>query len=40
MNYSEIKQAIKMLSSEWNLGKKKAKADNDVCTLTYLIVIL
>lgn len=40
MNYSEIKQAVKMLSSEWNLGKKKAKADNDVCTLTYLIVIL
>ena len=23
MNYSEIKQAVKMLSSEWNLGKKK-----------------
>ncbi len=40
MNYSEIKQTVKMLSSEWNLGKKEAKADNDVCTLTYLIVIL
>lgn len=33
MNYSEIKQAVKMLSIEWNLGKKKAKIDKDVCTL-------
>ena len=27
MNYSEIKQAVKMLSIEWNLGKKEAKID-------------
>ena len=40
MNYSEKKQAVKMLSIEWNLGKNEAKADNDACTLTYLIVIL
>ena len=40
MNYSEIKQAVKMLSSEWNLGKKEAKADNDICALIYLMVIL
>lgn len=35
MNYSEIKQAFKMLSVEWNLGKNEAKADNDICTLIY-----
>lgn len=29
-----------MLSSEWNLGKKEAKADNDICALIYLMVIL
>lgn len=40
MNYSEIKQAVKMLNVEWNLGKNEAKSDNDACTLTYLIVIL
>ena len=33
MNYSKIKQAVKMLSSEWNLGKTEAKTDKDVCTL-------
>lgn len=33
MNYSEMKQAVKMLSVEWNLGKKEAKIDKDVCTL-------
>ena len=33
MNYSKIKQAVKMLSSEWNLGKNEAKTDKDVCTL-------
>lgn len=30
MNYSEIKQAVKMLSVECNLGKNEAKADNDI----------
>lgn len=40
MNYSEIKQAVKMLIVEWNLGENEAKADNDICTLTYLMVIL
>lgn len=33
MNYSEIKQAVKMLNVEWNLGKNEAKIDKDVCTL-------
>lgn len=33
MNYRKIKQAVKMLSSECNLGKKEVKTNKDVCTL-------
>lgn len=40
MNYNEMKQAVKLLSKEWNLGKKEAEADNDICTWIYLFVIL
>lgn len=25
MNYNEMKQAVKLLSKEWNLGKKRLK---------------
>lgn len=24
MNYNEMKQAVKLLSNEWNLGKKRS----------------
>ena len=27
MKYNEMKQAVKLLSKEWNLGKKEAGAD-------------
>ena len=40
MNYNEMKQAVKLLSTEWNLGKKEAKTDNDICAWIYLIDIL
>ena len=32
MNYNEMKQAVKLLSNEWNLGKKEAETDSDICT--------
>ena len=31
MKYNEMKQAVKLLSKEWNLGKKEAGVDNDIC---------
>ena len=40
MNYNEMKQAVKILSKEWNLGKKEAQADNDICAWIYLFDIL
>ena len=40
MNYKEMKQAVKLLSKEWNLGKKEAEADNDICAWIYLFDIL
>ena len=40
MNYSEMKQAVKLLSKEWNLGKKESGATNDICAWIYLIDIL
>lgn len=40
MNYKEMKQAVKLLSNEWNLGKKEAQADNDICAWIYLFDIL
>ena len=38
MNYNEMKQVVKLLSKEWNLGKKEA--DNDICAWIYLVDIL
>ena len=40
MNYNEMKQAVKLLSNEWNLGKKEAETDSDICTWIYLVDIL
>ena len=40
MNYNEMKQAVKLLSKEWNLGKKEAEANNDICDWIYLLDIL
>ena len=40
MNYNEMKQAVKLLSEEWNLGKREAEADNDICAWIYLFDVL
>ena len=40
MTIKEMKQAIKLLSKEWNLGKQEAEADNDICAWIYLLDIL
>ena len=40
VNYSEMKQAVKLLSKEWNLGKKESGATNDICAWIYLLDIL
>lgn len=40
MNYSEMKQAVKLLANEWNLGKKESGASNNICAWIYLFTIL
>lgn len=40
MKYNEMKQAVKLLSKEWNLGKKEAGVDNDICAWIYLFDVL
>lgn len=40
MTIKDMKQAVKLLSKEWNLGKKEAGADNDICAWIYLLDIL
>ena len=40
MKYNEMKQSVKLLSKEWNLGKKEAGADNDICAWIYLFDVL
>ena len=40
MHYSEMKQAVKLLANEWNLGKKESGASNNICAWIYLFTIL
>ena len=40
MYYSEMKQAVKLLASEWNLGKKECGATSNICAWIYLFTIL
>lgn len=40
MKFSEMKQAVKLLSKEWNLGKREAGAGDDICAWIYLFEIL
>ena len=40
MYYSEMKQAVKLLANEWNLGKKEAGATGNICAWIYLFTIL
>lgn len=40
MHYFEMKQAVKLLANEWNLGKKDCGATGDVCAWIYLFSVL
>lgn len=40
MYYSEMKQAVKLLENEWNLGKKECGATGNICAWIYLFAIL
>lgn len=40
MNYFEMKQAVRLLANEWNLGKKECGAKGDVCAWIYLFSVL
>lgn len=40
MKYSEMKQAVKLLTNEWNLGKKESGATGDICAWIYLFSVL
>lgn len=40
MNIKEMKQAVDMLGKEWNLGKKEAEAEGNICAWIYLMQIL
>lgn len=40
MQYFEMKQAVRLLSNEWNLGKKEAQANTDICAWIYLMEVL
>ena len=40
MNYKEMKQAVVLLSKEWDLGKKASMASTDICGWIYLLGIL
>lgn len=40
MKYNEMKQAVNLLSNEWNLGKKEAEAEENICAWIYLMDIL
>ena len=40
MKYKDMKEAVKLLKNEWNLGKKESGATNDICAWIYLMEIL
>ena len=33
MRYHDMKQAVKLLDKEWNLGKREAGVTSDVCDI-------
>ncbi len=40
MRYKDMKYAVKLLGSEWNLGKKESGASGNICAWIYLMQIL
>lgn len=40
MKYKDMKQAVKLLDKEWNLGKMQAETTSDICAWIYLMQVL
>ena len=40
MKYKDMKQAVKLLDKEWNLGKIQAETTSDICAWIYLMQVL
>ena len=40
MKIKDMKQVVKMLQDEWNLGKKESEAEGNICAWIYLMEIL
>lgn len=40
MRYKDMKQAVKLLDKEWNLGKKEAQTTTNICAWIYLMEVL
>lgn len=40
MKYNEMKQAVNLLANEWDLGKKEAGAEGNICAWIYLMDLL
>ena len=40
MRYKDMKQAVKLLENEWNLGKKESGAKSNICAWIYLLSVL
>lgn len=40
MRIKDMKQTVKLLQDEWNLGKKESKSEGNICAWIYLMEIL
>ena len=40
MKYRDMKQAVNLLSEEWNLGKKESGAKTNICAWIFLMKTL
>lgn len=40
MKYNEMKQAVNLLANEWDLGRKEAGAEGNICAWIYLMDLL
>ena len=40
MNLNEMRQAVKLLASEWNLGKRESGVHGNLCAWIYLFEVL
>ena len=40
MRYKDMKRAVELLETEWNLGKKESGSSGKICAWIYLMEIL